>query len=68
MPANKSKFGLPLKVEFCSKCVMSNQKPNSSIEFKTNNKSIKEGIYINNKICDACKYNVWARAYSTFNE
>lgn len=51
------KFGLPEKVIFCNRCVMSNQKPNSTVEFK-------HGINIKHKtmnfneggICDACKY------------
>jgi len=28
------KYGLPLEVQFCKKCTMSNQYPMSSIEFK----------------------------------
>ena len=52
-----SKYGLPKKVEFCSKCVMSNQKPNSSIEFTSSNSKNKVGINIEKNICDACKYN-----------
>lgn len=52
-----SRYGLPLKVEFCSICVMSNQKPNSSIEFTSSNPKNKTGINIEKKICDACKYN-----------
>ena len=31
-------YGLPEKVVFCKKCVMSNQRPSSSIEFKHNEK------------------------------
>ncbi len=27
-------FGLPNEVKFCTRCVISNQRPNSSIEFK----------------------------------
>jgi hypothetical protein len=27
-------YGLPLDVKFCKKCVMSNQRPSSTIEFK----------------------------------
>ena len=54
---NYSLYGLPEKVIFCKKCVMSNQRPSSVIEFK-NKGEAKKGIYIdNNKICDACKYN-----------
>ena len=33
----KTLFGLPREVKFCSKCVISNQRPNSSIEFKNKN-------------------------------
>ena len=31
---NYSLYGLPEKVIFCKKCVMSNQRPSSVIEFK----------------------------------
>ena len=48
---------MPIKVEFCSTCVMSNQKPNSSIEFTSPNPKNKVGINIEKKVCDACKYN-----------
>ena len=30
----ETKFGLPQEISFCKKCVMSNQKPNSTPEFK----------------------------------
>ena len=33
----KTFFGLPREVKFCSKCVISNQRPNSSVEFKNKN-------------------------------
>ena len=29
----ENKFGLPREVKFCKKCVVSNQRPNSTIEF-----------------------------------
>ena len=57
MKKKTSRYGLPLKVEFCSICVMSNQKPNSSIEFTSSSPKNKLGINIEKKICDACKYN-----------
>lgn len=31
---NKAYFGLPEKVIFCKHCVISNQRPSSSVEFK----------------------------------
>ena len=52
-----SLYGLPEKVIFCKKCVMSNQKPNSTIEFKNNQKEKKETInFDDNGVCDACNY------------
>lgn len=58
MNKNFSLYGLPEKVEFCSKCVMSNQRPKSVVEFKNSNNS-KSGLQIDesSKECDACKYN-----------
>ena len=29
-----AKYGLPADVRFCTRCVMSNQRPSSSIEFR----------------------------------
>ena len=58
MSKNLSLFGLPENVVFCSKCVMSNQRPKSVVEFK-NSDNQKSGlnIDINSSICDACNYN-----------
>ena len=49
---------MPNEVNFCSKCVISNQRPNSVVEFKnkaTDNKSVisigEDGV------CSACNYN-----------
>ncbi len=53
---NYSLYGLPEKVEFCKKCVISNQRPNSVIEFK-NKLNQKKPISFNKGICDACNYN-----------
>lgn len=57
--ANKlfGKYGLPTEVRFCKKCVISNQRPNSAIEFKNTGKDKKETIaFGNEEICAACKY------------
>jgi len=52
----KTLFGLPEEVKFCSKCVISNQRPNSSIEFKNKNQK-KIGIQFDkNNVCSACNY------------
>ena len=56
---NYSLFGLPEKVEFCKKCVISNQKPYSAIEFKTKNSSDKGGIlFDDNNVCSACNFKI----------
>ncbi len=52
----EAKYGLPKKIIFCKKCVISNQRPNSSVEFKNAPNSSKTTIKLDNKgICDACK-------------
>ena len=58
MKKNSSLFGLSENVVFCSKCVMSNQRPSSVVEFKNNNNQ-KTGLKIdeNSSTCDACNYN-----------
>jgi N-acetyl sugar amidotransferase len=50
------KYGLPEQVVFCKRCVMSNQRPSSSVEFK-HDKNRKVGtLHIGEDgVCDACK-------------
>jgi N-acetyl sugar amidotransferase len=49
-------YGLPNEVKFCTKCVMSNQRPTSSIEFKHTKDSRKTTMNFDDKgVCDACK-------------
>ena len=50
------KYGLPLKVEFCRKCVISNQRPNSAVEFNHTKDSKKVTIAFTDGVCDACKF------------
>lgn len=51
-----AKFGLPEKVAFCKKCIISNQRPNSAVEFKHTKDTKKETIgFDEDGICDACK-------------
>ena len=53
---NKTLYGLPLEVKFCKSCVISNQRPSSTAEFKNDGKKPKQVINIDNdNICDACK-------------
>lgn len=50
-------YGLPSDVLFCKKCVISNQRPNSTIEYKHTKESKKITIrFDENGICDACNY------------
>ena len=50
------KYGLPEDVIFCKKCVMSNQRPASAIEFKHKSDSKKVTLNIDEHgICDACR-------------
>ena len=52
-----AKYGLPEKVIFCKKCVMSNQRPASTVEFKHTSQSKKITLNIGKDgICDACRY------------
>jgi len=49
-------YGLPQNVIFCKKCVMSNQRPASAIEFKHTRDSKKTSMNIDDEgICDACR-------------
>ena len=51
------KYGLPEEVKFCKKCVMSNQRPASSIEFKhTKDKKHTALNFDDEGICDACRF------------
>ncbi len=48
-------YGLPQHVEFCAECVISNQRPNSTVEFQHTKDSKKKTIHFNEQgICSAC--------------
>jgi N-acetyl sugar amidotransferase len=50
-------FGLPDKVVFCRNCVISNQRPNSTVEFKHTSDEKKQTIgFGDDQICDACRF------------
>lgn len=52
----EAKYGLPSEVRFCTRCVISNQRPNSTIEFQHNRDSSKETIGFDAEgVCDACR-------------
>jgi N-acetyl sugar amidotransferase len=49
-------YGLPEKVRFCSKCVISNQRPISSVEFKHTKESRKDTMNFDDQgVCDSCR-------------
>lgn len=54
---NYSLYGLPENIEFCSKCTISNQRPESVVEFKNTHNQKKSGINFIGNICEPCKYN-----------
>ncbi len=52
----EAKYGLPQEVKFCKKCVISNQRPSSAVEFLHNSDTKKTTIGFNKKgVCDACQ-------------
>ena len=54
--ASEAKYGLPAEVQFCSRCVISNQRPNSTVEFAYKKGSKKSTIRMHDDgICDACR-------------
>ncbi|MCW3070129.1 MAG: biosynthesis protein [Bacteroidetes bacterium] len=49
-------YGLPEEVKFCKRCVMSNQRPASTVEFKHTKDSKKVTLNFDAEgICDACR-------------
>ena len=50
-------YGLPHEVKFCNKCVISNQRPSSTIEFKNEKGEKKKVINFNEYgVCSACVF------------
>ncbi len=53
----EAKYGLPREVIFCRRCVMSNQRPCSSVEFKHGRSHQHRSLHIDEEgICDACRF------------
>lgn len=49
-------YGLPPEVRFCRRCVMSNQRPASAVEFRHTIHSRKTTLaFDENDVCDACR-------------
>lgn len=54
---HEAKYGLPEEVIFCKKCVISNQRPNSAVEYNHTKESKKKTInFDENGVCDACNF------------
>lgn len=52
----EAKYGLPNEIRFCKQCIISNQRPNSAIEFKHTLETKKTTIaFDENGVCDACR-------------
>jgi N-acetyl sugar amidotransferase len=58
MPAStEAYYGLPSEVRFCKRCVISNQRPSSTIEFKHLKNEKKQVIgFREDGVCSACHY------------
>jgi N-acetyl sugar amidotransferase len=53
----KTRYGLPGNILFCKKCVISNQRPNSAVEYIHTKDTTKLTInFGEDGICDACKF------------
>ena len=52
----EAKYGLPNEIRFCKQCIISNQRPNSAVEFKHTLETKKATIALDeNGVCDACR-------------
>lgn len=49
------KYGLPDEVVYCKKCVISNQRPNSAVEYEHTEETKKDTINFKDGVCDACR-------------
>ena len=53
----EARFGLPPEVRFCACCVISNQRPSSTVEYTHTRESKKETIGFDARgVCDACRF------------
>src|SRR5687767_10319924 len=57
MVALETYYGLPPDVVFCARCVISNQRPSSVVEFKNALSDSKPTIAFDDEgVCSACRY------------
>jgi len=53
----EAKYGLPVEVRFCTRCVISNQRPNSAVEYEHGPDTKKSTIFLDAEgVCDACRF------------
>jgi N-acetyl sugar amidotransferase len=65
----EAKYGLPLQVRFCRSCVISNQRPNSAVEYEHTSASRKQTIQFDeNGVCDACRLGAQKRGTIDWDE
>mgnify|MGYP003317128827 CR=1 FL=1 len=52
-----AKFGLPAEVKYCKNCTISNQRPNSALEYAHHAGTIKKSMHVDDDgICDSCRH------------
>ena len=52
----ETRYGLPQNVKYCARCVISNQRPNSAVEYRHTDGTKKDTIFLDDEnICDACR-------------
>ena len=62
-------YGLPKKILYCKKCLISNQRPNSAVEYMHIKGSKKATIHFDEHgICDACNFTERKRRIIDWNE
>lgn len=65
----EAKYGLPREVRFCTRCVISNQRPNSAVEYSHTKESKKTTIHFDDEgVCDACRFTETKRAVIDWDE
>lgn len=57
VPVLEAKFGLPREVRYCARCVISNQRPSSAVEYQHTAASRKDTIHLDEAgVCAACRF------------
>ena len=63
------KYGLPKEVVYCKLCVISNQRPNSAVEYTHTKDTKKSTINFDaNGICDACNFAIQKKSVIDWEE